>query len=207
MEVGTLYSDLVKKVQNREVISEELLGMLSLSEINQFTNFINSELSKLKQMSSEIKRCEYELWKVLDELQYLSPNDPNFDDVFNNFKNKYFIRKERVFNNKSVDESRIYFLSISNILSARRVELRTPRETKKLRKLKQDIYNATVLQREKEAEEAREAARAAEYAASLAEGRKKQTLQQAYANGDFIPVDESNQVYMPSITGKRLGAR
>lgn len=47
----------------------------------------------------------------------------------------------------------------------------------------------------------------AEYAALLAEGRKKQTLQQAHANGDFIPVDENNQVYLPSSTGKRLGAR
>ena len=47
----------------------------------------------------------------------------------------------------------------------------------------------------------------AEYAALLAEGRKSKTLQQAYANGDFIPIDESQERGLKSNTGHRLGAR
>lgn len=54
---------------------------------------------------------------------------------------------------------------------------------------------------------AQEEKQAAEYAALLAQGRKRQTLQQAYANGDYIEVTTENQVCLPSSTGKRLGAR
>ena len=50
--------------------------------------------------------------------------------------------------------------------------------------------------------------RAAEYAALLAEGRKQKTLQQAYANGDFIPVDDGpGSGPLKSRTGHRLGSR
>jgi hypothetical protein len=60
---------------------------------------------------------------------------------------------------------------------------------------------------EEEKKTAENALREAQYARLLSQGRKKQTLQQAHANGDFIPVDDTNQVYIPSSTGKRLGDR
>ena len=47
----------------------------------------------------------------------------------------------------------------------------------------------------------------AQYALFLAEGRKRRTLQQAYANGDFIPVDDDDSPPMRSSTGHRIGAR
>lgn len=55
---------------------------------------------------------------------------------------------------------------------------------------------------EREAEQERR--KTAEYAFLLAQGRKRRTLQQAYANGDFIPLDESDEPSLPSITGHRL---
>lgn len=59
------------------------------------------------------------------------------------------------------------------------------------------------LKREAEREKRREA----EYALLLAQGRKSRTLQQAYANGDFIPMDDSEEPPLRSSTGHRLGSR
>lgn len=60
---------------------------------------------------------------------------------------------------------------------------------------------------EARAAQAEEDRKAAEYAALLAEGRKSRTLQQAYANGDFIPLDDDDTPSIKSSTGHRLGAR
>lgn len=182
-------------------ITDGDIKRMSLPDLSKAELIINEKLCRIKkELSGEISRYDNKLFVAVGLLLATQRNSDEFDVNLSELQGLYQEILEFGRLAKVGTEEKSYLISIKNSVISARSQINVKKETRKMR----EIAHAKYLEELKRAEEER---KTAEYEALLAEGRKKQTLQQAFANGDFIPVDDSNQVYLPSSTAKRLGAR
>lgn len=189
-------------------VPEDEIKSLTLEDSISIESRINEKLSEVKKDGlQKLAQYDHDLSFAVEKLLREEFLSEGFTYSLGRLKEVYEARMHFRKDSKENDDRRVYLVSIKNrVLSARKL-INVQKETKRVRQLKQAQYTAQVESEKLALLKAEEGRKAAEYEALLAEGRKNQTLQQAYANGDFIPVDKDNQIYVPSSTGKRLGAR
>jgi hypothetical protein len=201
--IGEHEKEAMELISRRESIPAETVESLTFGETGRLLAFICEQQSIQKRDKPSTKQLDYQVFKLLSEMIAISELDGDFDKVFSRLKKKFAERKVALSICEKAEHGDDYLMKIKLLVGEKRNNFTKngiQRESRRLRKIREEKYIATLKKEE-------EVARSEQYAALLAEGRKKQTLQQAYANGDFIPVDEENSVYLPSSTGKRLGAR
>lgn len=209
----------------------EFLRSLAIGELRSASCEMISRLRELSQhpeSASEqaIKDLRKKMYQEIDMLTFICPNTQSVEFIKHavNIRDLHIQALEKESSRNEVCTEKKYITVknqvVGNIINEKKslvaktstseialAKLETIEAKKQISLAKRDAAEAKKQAAKAEAKAARDAQREAEYAALLAKGRKKQTLQQAHANGDFIPVDEDNLVYLPSSTGKRLGAR